>query len=75
MARTSNERIVAILRELERRMGGLEEHVGEVKAEFIAVRGHVIAIQQDIANIYGVLARHETRFDDIERRLGLAGLE
>lgn len=71
MAESSNERIVEILRDLQRRMGGLEERVGEVTAELIAMRGHMLAMQQDIANIYGVLARRDARLDRIERRLGL----
>jgi hypothetical protein len=68
---SSNELIIDILRDLQMGMGALEEGVGEIKAELIAMRGHMLAMQQDIANIYGVLARHGVRLDRIERRLGL----
>ena len=36
-----------------------------------AFRGH-ISLQQDVHNIYAILARHDTRLDRIERRLELA---
>ena len=39
----------------------------------IARRSHVHAIQQDVNNIYGILARHDARLDRIERRLDLVG--
>jgi hypothetical protein len=38
------------------------------------LRGHIVGIQSDIHNIYGILARHEERPDRIERRLELREL-
>jgi hypothetical protein len=38
------------------------------------LRGHIVAIQSDIHNIYGILARHEERLDRIDRRLELREL-
>jgi hypothetical protein len=38
------------------------------------LRGHIVGIQSDIHNIYGILARHEERLDRIDRRLELREL-
>jgi hypothetical protein len=45
--------------------------VGELKAEMQAFLGHMISLQTDVHNIYSILARHDTRLDGIEKRLGL----
>jgi predicted nucleic acid-binding Zn-ribbon protein len=71
VSESSNELIVEILKELRSSLSRLNDDVQELKREFIAMRGHMLAMQQDIANIYGVLARHGVRLDRIERRLGL----
>jgi predicted nucleic acid-binding Zn-ribbon protein len=44
----------------------------EFKSELQAVRGHMLAMQQDIHNLYMSRSRDELRLDRIERRLELA---
>nr|WP_210307783.1 hypothetical protein [Aminobacter niigataensis] len=46
----------------------LRQDVSEVKRELNVIRGHMVGIQSDIHNIYGVLARHDERLERIERR-------
>lgn len=45
-----------------------------MKQELNVIRGHLTAIQTDSNNIYGILGRHDRRFDRIERRLELREL-
>ena len=71
MAEISSELILEILKQIQDRLGSIEHKVDELKAEMQAMRGHIIAMQQDIHNIYATLARHDMRLDRIEKRLGL----
>ena len=52
----------------------MDKVVAEIKAELNGVRGHMISIQGDIHNIYGIPSRHDERLDRIERRLELREL-
>jgi hypothetical protein len=72
MAEVTNELIYEVLKKIQDRLGGLEHGVHEVRSEIVALRGHMIAVQQDVANIYGRVATMEVRLDHIERRLDLA---
>ena len=40
----------------------------------LLMRGHMVATQSDIHNIYGILARQDDRLERIERRLDLREL-
>lgn len=71
MAEVTNDLIYEVLKQIQGRLAGVDHKVDELKAEMQAFRGHMVALQQDIHNVYTTLARHETRFDRIERRLGL----
>ena len=71
MAEISSDLLIEILDKIQDRLSAIEHKVDELKAEMQAMRGHMEAMQQDINNIYATLARHETRFDRIERRLGI----
>jgi hypothetical protein len=71
MAEVTNELMYEVVKQIQADTSSLKLTVAEVKGELQALRGHVLAIQQDIHNIYATLTRHETRFDRIERRLGL----
>lgn len=74
MAEVTNELMYELLKQIQSRLGGVEEGLREIRQELISVRGHVVSIQNDIHNIYGVLARHDERLDRIERRLELREL-
>jgi septal ring factor EnvC (AmiA/AmiB activator) len=71
MAEVTNEMIYELLKQVQEKVAGLEEELRETRAALSAIRMHMIAMQQDIQNIYATLTRHEARLDRIERRLGL----
>ncbi|WP_352963618.1 hypothetical protein [Mesorhizobium sp. M1312] len=50
------------------------QDVSEVKRELNVVRGHMVATQSDIHNIYGILGRQDDRLERIDRRLELREL-
>ena len=72
MADITNELIYEILNEIHKPLTSLERGQDEIRNELQALRNHSLAIQQDIENIYIILARHETRLTRIERRLELS---
>lgn len=74
MAEVSNELMYELLKRMHHDISELRQDVSEVKREINVVRGHMVGIQSDIHNIYGILARHDERLDRIERRLELREL-
>ena len=74
MPAATNDLIVEILRSLQQDVRLLRDGQSEIKQELISIRGTMVSMQQDINNIYGILARHEERLDRIERRLELREL-
>ncbi|HEY3794511.1 MAG TPA: hypothetical protein VGM09_22035 [Bradyrhizobium sp.] len=72
MAEVSSELIYEVLKSLQRDVGEMKSSVGDVKIELNALRGHMISLQQDVHNIYGMLVRHDGRLERIERRLELS---
>lgn len=71
MTEISNELMYELLKRMHHEMSELRMDVSEVKKELNVIRGHMIGIQTDIHNIYGILARHDERID---RRLDLREL-
>ena len=71
MAEVTNELMFEVLKRIQDRVDTTDNKVDELKAEMQAFRGHLVAMQQDIHNIYMTLDRHDTRLDRIERRLDL----
>jgi tetrahydromethanopterin S-methyltransferase subunit G len=71
MADVTNELIYEVLKAMPQRLGSIDEGLREVRSEINVLRGHMIAVQQDVANIYGRLAGVEVRLDHIERRLDI----
>ena len=71
MAEVSMELMFEVLKQIRDRQVGMDLKIDELKGEMQAFRGHMVALQQDIHNIYTTLARHEIRLDRIERRLEL----
>ena len=74
MAEITNELIFELLKSMQSDIRLLTDGQAEIKQELISIRGQLISINQDIANIYGILGRHEVRLDRIERRLELREL-
>ncbi len=72
MAEANFELIYEILKTLQRDFGEMRSSIGEVKTELNAIRGHMVSLQQDVHNIYGMLGRHDVHLERIERRLELS---
>jgi hypothetical protein len=72
MAEVNYELIYEILKVLQRDFGEMRSSIGEVKTELNAIRGHMVSLEQDVHNIYGILGRHDLHLERIERRLELA---
>ena len=72
MTEVTNELMYEVLNVIQQDVFSLKNGVSELKLELNAVRGHMISMQQDVHNIYGVLARHDVRLERIERRLELS---
>ena len=71
MAEVTNELMYDVLKPLQSDMAAVKEAQRESNAALNAVRMHVLTLQQDIQNIYGILTRHDARLDRIERRLDI----
>ena len=71
MAEVTNELLYEVLKQIQTRIGNLEDGQREIKSELQALRGHIVAMQQDISNLYAVQAKLELRLERIERRLEL----
>lgn len=74
MAEVTNDLVYELLKLMNHDLSELRQDVSEVKRELNVIRGHMVGIQSDIHNIYGVLARHDERLERIERRLELREL-
>jgi septation ring formation regulator EzrA len=72
MAEVSNELIFDVLKQVQHRLDRVDNKVDELKSEMNALRGHLISLQQDTHNIYGMLGRHDVHLERIERRLELS---
>jgi hypothetical protein len=68
MAEVSSELIYEVLKQVRDRQISTEAKVDDLKAEMQAFRGHLVAVQQDIHNIYIILDRRDARLGRIERR-------
>jgi hypothetical protein len=72
MADVTTELMYKVPKQLQSDMTALKEGQRETNAALNAIRIHMVALQQDVQNIYAMLTRHETRLDRIERRLEIA---
>ncbi|MEI5663797.1 hypothetical protein WBO78_02530 [Bosea sp. CCNWLW174] len=71
MTEVTNELIYEVLKRIQGDTAALREGQTEIRTELAAMRGHMLAIQTDVANIYGKLASHDVRLDRIDNRLNL----
>ncbi|WP_292586894.1 hypothetical protein [Mesorhizobium sp.] len=55
-------------------MDGLEDGLGEVRHEIVAVRLQTLGTQTNINNIYAITGRIDQRLERIEQRLELREL-
>jgi tRNA C32,U32 (ribose-2'-O)-methylase TrmJ len=68
MPEATNELMFELLKRVHHEIGELRQDVSETKRELNVMRGRMAATQNDIHNIYGVLARQDERLDRIDRR-------
>ena len=71
MADITNELLYDVLKSMQTRLGRMDGKLDEVKLELQAIRGHQVAIQQDVANIYNRLGHLDDRVERVNVRLGL----
>ncbi|TPK72621.1 hypothetical protein FJ934_10325 [Mesorhizobium sp. B2-4-12] len=74
MAEVTNELMFELMKRVHHEIGELRQDVSETKRELNVMRGHMVATQSDIHNIYGILARQDDRLERIDRRLDLREL-
>ena len=74
MSEVTNELTFELLKRVHHEIGELRQDVSETKRELNVMRGHMVATQSDIHNIYGILARQDDRLERIDRRLDLREL-
>ena len=74
MTDITNELMYELLKKMHSRFDKIDFALSEMRSEMQSMRGTMVSMQQDIHNIYGVLARHEQRLDRIENRLELREL-
>ena len=71
MPEVTNELLYEVLNGVQTRVGNIEFGQREMRSELRAVRGHMVAMQTDISNLYDGQAKIELRLERIERRLEL----
>jgi chromosome segregation ATPase len=71
MAEVTNDLIYEVLKDIQRRIGNIEDSIRETRQELLAIRGHMNAIQSDINNLYAGQAKIEARLVRIEKALNL----
>jgi hypothetical protein len=71
MAEISAELVYEVLEQVQHDISQIKEQGCETNAALNALRGHLVALQQDVGNVYGILGRLDARVDRIERRLEL----
>ncbi|MER8373760.1 hypothetical protein [Mesorhizobium sp. M1396] len=74
MAEVTNELMFELLKRVHHDIGELRQDVSETKRELNVMRGHMVATQSDIHNVYGILTRQDERLERIDRRLDLREL-
>jgi len=72
MAEATNELIYEVLKQLPSDIAEVKAELRSVNGRLNAITTHMVGLQQDIANIYATLVRHDARLGRIERRLELA---
>ena len=73
MAEVTNDLLYEVLKKLQDQGSRTGEDVRRIRDELSAMRGHMVALQHDIHNIYDQMLRHGKPLDRIEARLELAG--
>ncbi|MDD9909818.1 MAG: hypothetical protein OXR62_09015 [Ahrensia sp.] len=73
MAEVTNELMFETLKAIRSDISELKVGQLELKQEVAAIRGHMVAIQSDISNIYGIAGKLEAKVERVESRLDIIG--
>ena len=71
MVEITNELIYEILKKIQDDIAPIQADVRTLREEVMAIRGHQLAMQKDIHNLYNLTHNTNRRPDRIERRLGV----
>jgi len=71
MSAASNDLIYDVLKAVQRDLSYVRTDVSDLKQQMNSVRGHLLAIQQDVGNIYIRLGHLEDRVERVKVRLVL----
>lgn len=71
MAEVTNELMYGVLKQIQSDIRALRDGQLEHAAALTSIRVHMVATQQDIANLYAASGRQQAQLERIERRLGL----
>ncbi|HEY4191035.1 MAG TPA: hypothetical protein VGM46_00170 [Mesorhizobium sp.] len=74
MAEVDSSLIFETLKNIQGRLDKIDAGIGESRHEIVSLRLSQMSMQNDIHNIYGVLARNDERLERIEHRLELREL-
>jgi hypothetical protein len=69
MPEVTNALMYELLKRVHHELAEFRQDGAEVKRELNVIHGHMVATQNDIHNMYGILARQDDRLERIERRL------
>ncbi len=69
--KVTNELMYGVLKKIQGDVLLLKEGQREARVEVAAVRGHMLAIQTDVAKLYSKVTGIELRLEHIERRLDI----
>jgi hypothetical protein len=61
MSEVTNELMYEVLKALRDDVARVQGGQQDIRTELQAIRGHMLAMQTDIGNVYTILARHELR--------------
>jgi hypothetical protein len=75
MAEITTELMYEVLKSMQSDIAALREGQRETNAALNAIRIHMVAMQQDIQNLYTAFTRHEAPLDRIERRLEISEVQ
>ena len=71
MTEVPNKLLYEVLKKVQKQVARGGEDLRRIREELSAVRGHMVALQQDIHNLYDTMLEQGARLDRVERRLEL----
>ena len=74
MVEVTNELMHEVLKGIHGELRSTKDGQADIRQEIISLRLAMLGVQNDVHNIYGMLARQDDRLDRIERRLELREL-